>query len=241
MDEEIDHHFTGIDHAHWTLRDDTFPSNLALFTPRNVTFESDQTLRLTLRRERTPVRDFTSGALCSSKQYRYGRFVANVRPAAAPGLITGIFLHRNSPRQEIDIEFLGKDTRKMLVNVFYNPGVEGARMEYGYRGTPALIDLGFDASEDFHEYAIDWTSTAIRWSVDGRLVYERLDWDPTPIPHLPMQLHFNLWTSRSRELAGRLTHASLPAISELRTLRLRSRHVSSPVVSRARTAPAFTA
>ena len=240
LGEEIDHHFTGIDHAHWTLRDDTFPSNLALFTPRNVTFESDQTLRLTLRRERTPVRDFTSGALCSSQKYRYGQFVANVRPAAAPGLITGIFLHRNSPRQEIDIEFLGKDTRKMLVNVFYNPGVEGARMEYGYRGTPALIDLGFDASEDFHEYAIEWTSTAIRWSVDGRLVYERLDWDPTPIPHLPMQLHFNLWHSRSRALAGRLAPASLPATSELRTLHLRSRHVSSPVVSRARTEPAFT-
>jgi GR25 family glycosyltransferase involved in LPS biosynthesis len=240
LGEEIDHHFNGIDHAYWTLRDDTFPSNLALFTPRNVTFEPDQTVRLTLRRERTPVRDFTSGALCTSQQYRYGRFVANVRPAATPGLITGIFLQRNSPRQEIDIEFLGKDTRKMLVNVFYNPGLDGARMEYGYRGTPALIDLGFDASEDFHDYAIEWTSTAIRWSVDGRLVYERLDWDPTPIPHLPMQLHFNLWHSRSRELAGRLAHASLPATSELRTLHLRSRHAPSPVVSRARTAPAFT-
>jgi GR25 family glycosyltransferase involved in LPS biosynthesis len=240
MEEETEHHFTGIDRTLWTLRDDTFPSNLALFTPRNVTFESDQTLRLTLRRERTPVRGFTSGALCSRQQYRYGRFVANVCPAGAPGLITGVFLHRNSPRQEIDIEFLGKDTRKMLVNVFYNPGLEGARMEYGYRGTPALIDLGFDASEDFHEYAIEWTSTAIRWSVDGRLVYERLDWDPTPIPHLPMQLHFNLWHSRSRELAGRLDNTDVPAISELRGLHVRSRRAPGPAPPRARTAPAFT-
>lgn len=238
-EEELEHHFTGVNHALWTIRDDTFPSNLALFTPRNVTLESDQTLRLTLQRERTPVRGFTSGALCTREQYRYGRFVANVRPTCAPGLITGVFLHRNSPRQEIDIEFLGKDTRKMLVNVFYNPGLEGARMEYGYRGTPALIDLGFDASEDFHEYAIEWTSTAIRWSVDGRLVYERLDWDPTPIPHLPMQLHFNLWHSRSRELAGRLDHTELPAISELKALHVRARHAAGAVLPHARTAPAF--
>ncbi len=241
MEEVIEHHFSGIDDALWTLRDDTFPSNLALFTPRNVTFESGQTLQLTLRRERSPVRGYTSGALCSRQQYRYGRFVANIRPAGAPGLITGIFLHRNSPRQEIDIEFLGKDTRKMLVNVFYNPGLEGARMEYGYRGTPALIDLGFDASADFHEYAIEWTSSAIRWSIDGRLVYERLDWDPTPIPHLPMKLQFNLWHSRSRELAGRLGQADLPAISELRALHVRSRQAHDPALARARAAPAFTA
>jgi Glycosyl hydrolases family 16 len=81
----------------------------------------------------------------------------------AAGLITGMFLHRNSPRQEIDIEFIGKDTRKMLVNVFYNPGVEGSRMEYGYRDAPTLIDLGFDASEDFHEYEIEWREGSIRW------------------------------------------------------------------------------
>lgn len=239
IDDRTEHYFTGIDHTLWTLRDDTFPSNLALFTPRNVTSDSDQTLRLTLRRERTPVRDFTSGALCSRQQYRYGRFIAHVRPTGAPGLITGMFLHRNSPRQEIDIEFLGKNTRKMLVNVFYNPGLEGARMEYGYRGTPALIDLGFDASEDFHEYAIEWTSTAIRWIVDGHIVYERLDWDPTPIPHLPMQLQFNLWHSRSRELAGRLDHKDLPATSELRTLHIRSRHALGPAMPLARTAPAL--
>ena len=238
MEQGIEHHFTGVDDALWTLRDDTFPSNLALFTPRNATVGSGQTLRLTLRREGTPVRDFTSGALCSRQQYHYGRFLANVRPAGVPGLITGVFLHRNSPRQEIDIEFLGSDTRKMLVNVFYNPGLEGTRMEYGYRGTPALIDLGFDASEDFHEYAIEWTSTAIRWCVDGSVVYERLDWDPTPIPHLPMQLQFNLWHSRSRELAGRMDHRGLPATSELRALSAHSRQPSNPTQPRARTAPA---
>jgi len=91
-------------------------------------------------------------------------------------------------------------------------------MEYGYRGTPALIDLGFDAYANFHRYEIEWCSTSIRWRVDGRLVYERVNWDPTPIPHLPMQFNVNLWHSRSKESAGTLAHSELPAHAELRAV-----------------------
>jgi GR25 family glycosyltransferase involved in LPS biosynthesis len=218
--ELSEHGFAGLDNSHWMVREDTFPSNLALFTKNNVAMDADRIVRLTIRKEHTAVREFTSAALCSRQRYLYGRFMAEVRAASAPGLITGIFLHRNSPRQEIDIEIIGKDTRKMLVNVFYNPGVEGSRMEYGYRGAPTLIDLGFDASEDFHEYEIEWSEASIRWHVDGRLVYERANWDPTPIPHLPMQFNFNLWHSRSRELAGRLNPRNLPTFADLRALRV---------------------
>lgn len=210
--------FEGLDPTLWRLRDDTFPSNLSLFTQDNFAIGSDRVVRLTLRQERTSVREFTSASISSRQRYLYGRFVAEVRPANVPGLITGVFLHRNSPRQEIDIEFLGKDTSKILVNVYYNPGSDGARMEYGYRGTPALIDLGFDAYEDFHRYEIEWCATSIRWHVDGRLVYERVNWDPTPIPHLPMQFNVNLWHSRSEELAGKSARGELPAHAELRAI-----------------------
>ncbi len=214
----VSERFEGLDRALWMLRGDTFPSNLALFSPDNFSIGSDSVVRLTLREERTSVREFTSASICSRQRYLYGRFVAEVRPANVPGLITGVFLHRNSPRQEIDIEFLGKDTTKILINVYYNPGSEGARMEYGYRGTPALIDLGFDASKDFHRYEIEWCATAIRWRVDGRLAYERVNWDPTPIPHLPMEFNVNLWHSRSEELAGKLAGGELPAQAELRAI-----------------------
>jgi len=201
------------------LRDDTFPSNLALFAHDNFSVERGHG-RLTLREEPTEVRQFTSAAICSRHGYLYGKFSAEVRPANVPGLITGLFLHRNSPRQEIDIEFVGKDTRQMLTNVYYNPGGEGARMEYGYRGTPALVDLGFDASEEFHHYGIEWSATSIRWLVDGRLVHKRINWDPTPIPHLPMQFNVNLWHSRSTELAGKLDRGDLPAHVDLRTVEI---------------------
>ena len=211
--------FESLDDGIWMLRDDTFPSNLALFSPTNFEVVDGGAL-LTLREEHAVVRDYTSASLSSRKDYRYGRFVAELKPARTAGLITGLFLHRNSPRQEIDIEFLGNDTTKLLVNVFYNPGYEGARMEYGYRGTPALIELGFDAADDFHRYEIDWTPTTIRWSVDGRLVHHRLQWDPTPIPHLPMRFHLNLWHARSTALAGKLARARLPGYAELRRIEI---------------------
>lgn len=205
----------------WKLRDDTFPSNMALFTPANVS-QAEGHARLILRKEQTTVRGLTSGAIVSSASYRYGRFKAELRPSGVPGLVTGMFLHRNAPRQEIDIEFLGKDPSKMLVNVFYNPGPEGTKLEYGYRGTPTLIDLGFDATDDFHTYEIDWRPSMIRWLVDDEVVYERRAWDPTPIPNQPLQFNLNLWHSRSKEFAGGLAHSHLPASASIRSVEIRS-------------------
>lgn len=204
----------------WFLRNDTFPSNLALFTPSNYSTSKERVAQLTLRKERSGVRDYTSASISSRNGFLYGRFEAEIRPAKISGIITGVFLHRNSPRQEIDIEFLGKDTTKMLLNVYYNPGSAGARFEYGYRGTPVLIDLGFDASEDFHRYRVDWSPTAIQWFVDDQLIHKRFNWEPTPIPHLPMQFHVNLWPSRSVELAGRLLNRKLPTSSAIKSIKI---------------------
>jgi hypothetical protein len=73
--------------------------------------------------------------------------------------------------------------------------------------------LGFDATLDFHLYTIDWHPDSISWSVDGRIVHQRVSWDPTPIPHLPMRLQRcvsarNKCDSRTRTNGSR-THAKL--------------------------------
>ena len=203
----------------WRLLDDTFPGNRALFRPANFSVTPGNTAVLTARKEGLYLRDYTSAALCIRKPHHYGHFEARIQAAGVPGLVTGVFLHRNSPRQEIDMEFLGKDATKLLVNVFYNPGGEGARFDYGYRGTPVLVDLGFDAADSFHDYSLEWHPTFIRWSVDGHVVHERENWEPTPIPHLPMRFHINLWPPRSRRLAGRLSDGDLPAQAEVESVK----------------------
>jgi beta-glucanase (GH16 family) len=202
----------------WVLRDDTFPGNLALFRPGNFSVGALGIARLELRKERTPVRSFTSAAIASRRSFLYGRFAVEAKPANVPGLITGVFLHRSAPRQEIDLEVLGKDPRRILANVYFNPGREGTKLEFGYRGTPILIDLGFDASDDFHTYEIEWGPESIRWLVDGQVAHERVLWDPTPIPDLPMEFNVNLWNSRSKALAGRLNTDRLPAATEIKAI-----------------------
>lgn len=214
-----------LDSPELLLRDDTFPSNLALFRPANVTTAPGIGAVLTIRKEDTAVRALTSGAIASRDTFLYGRFEAEVRTSNTPGLVTGLFLHRNAPRQEIDLEFTGRRPTQALVNVYFNPGNDGTRLESGYRGTPAVIDLGFDASDAFHRYAIEWSDGAIRWYVDGRLVCERVIWDPTPIPDQPLQFNVNLWASRSVEFVGKLAVHSLPGRAYVRTLRASTRPI----------------
>ncbi len=204
----------------WILRDDTFPDNLSIFTPDNIEVDSQDVTQLTFREQTTAVRLFTSGAIVTQQKLLFGKFITTLKPTNTPGLVTGMFLHRNSPHQEIDIEFLGKDTTKMLVNVFYNPGLEGTKLEYGYRGTPVLIDLGFDASKEFHQYEIEWHENILRWHVDGHVVYERVQWDPTPIPNLPMEFNVNIWYSRSKELAGELDQTKIPTHSKIKSIQI---------------------
>jgi beta-glucanase (GH16 family) len=189
-----------------------------LFRPANVTPQLSGGVSLAVIEEPLGVRNLSAAAISSRGSFLFGRFEVMLRATNVPGLVTGFFLHRDSPRQEIDIEITGNRPDHILANVFYNPGSEGAKFDYGYRGAPASIPLGFDASKEFHRFVIEWHSCEIRWFVDNELVHQRVIWDPTPIPHLPMILHVNTWPTRSRKLAGRLDFHSLPASAILRRI-----------------------
>jgi GR25 family glycosyltransferase involved in LPS biosynthesis len=202
----------------WHLRDDTFTDNLALFRPKNISVLRDLGLSLAVKSESLGLRNYSAASLTSRDKYLYGRFEATIKASNTPGVVTGFFLHRDSPRQEIDIEIAGDRTDTLIVNVFYNPGGEGAKYDYGYRGAASHIHLGFDASVSYHHYAIEWGPTEIRWYVDNRLIHRRCDWNPTPIPKLPMLLHANLWPCRSKELAGRLKKNRLPATTFINSI-----------------------
>lgn len=211
-------HFERLDTEHWYPRDDTFPGNLAMFRRDNVEFRPGIGAVLSVKKASLGIRAYSAGSISSRARFHYGRFEVSLRATNVPGVVTGFFLQRDTPRQEIDIEILGNRPDWLLINVFYNPGAEGSNYDYGYRGAPSRIKLGFDASADLHRYAIEWGPSLIRWFVDDRVVHERVNWDPTPIPHLPMTLHANTWPSRSRELAGRLAGQKLPVNSVVRSI-----------------------
>ena len=112
--------------ARWLLRNDTFAGNLGLFRPKNVTAQSGEGLSLAVIQESLGVRNFSAASISSRGAFLYGRFETILQATSVSGLVTGFFLHRDSPRQEIDIEITGNRPDRLLVNVFYNPGAEGA-------------------------------------------------------------------------------------------------------------------
>lgn len=217
-----------IQSGRWLLRNDTSPGNLGLFRPANVAAKPGGGLSLAVIEESLGVRELSAAAISSRGSFLFGRFEATLQAAKVPGLVTGFVLRRDSPRQEIDVAIAGHRTDRLLVNVFYNPGSEGAKFDYGDRGTPASVLLGFDASKGLHRFVIEWTPCEIRWFVDNELVHRRAIWEPTPIPHLPMTLHVNTWPARSQKLAGRLALRALPASSIVRRIAVNAFSAEAP-------------
>jgi hypothetical protein len=206
------------DQSYWAALEDTFPSNLAGFSPDNISCSASHGCQLTLTKKQRGKREYSAASLASRESYQFGRFEAVMKPVKAAGVVTAFFLHRSNPWQEIDLEFLGRDTTRILVNVYFNPGEAGTGSNYGNRGTPVMIDLGFDAAEDFHRYTIEWEPHEIRWFVDNELVHVRAAWEPTPVPNLPLQLHCSIWPPRSTELAGEIGDGDLTVSSQVKSI-----------------------
>ena len=130
---------------------------------------------------------YTAGEARTQNYYHYGDYAVSMKPSANPGTASTFFtctgnydtkylldengdylldengqrIGQPNPHDEIDIEFLGKDTTHVQFNFFVD----------GKGGNEYMHDLGFDASEDFHTYGYRWTETSITWFVDGKPVY----------------------------------------------------------------------
>jgi hypothetical protein len=83
---------------------------------------------------------------------------------------------------------LEKDSTKLQTNYYTN----------GVGGHEAMIDLGFDASQDYHTYAIEWTPAFVKWFVDAQLVHTETG-TRGPLPTTPGRIMFNLWTCTDTE------------------------------------------
>jgi GR25 family glycosyltransferase involved in LPS biosynthesis len=212
--------FSSFDESRWTALEDSFPSNLARFRGENIAILSPHGCRLTLNARSVGDRGYSAASVTSKESYRYGRFELIMKPARTLGVVTAFFLHRTDPWQEIDVELLGSDTTKLLVNVYFNPGDAGAKCNFGNKGTPVVIDLTFDAAEAYHRYAIEWEPHEVRWFVDDELIHVRASWEPTPIPNLPMGVYCSIWPPRSGDLAGTLRSCDLPASCDLSRIEL---------------------
>ncbi|MEV4642369.1 glycoside hydrolase family 16 protein [Actinoplanes sp. NPDC049548] len=130
---------------------------------------------------------YASGEYRTNDLYSYGRFETRLRAVKTSGAVTAFFTYTgpsdNQPWDEIDVEILGKNTWQMQTNYFTD----------GAGGHESLIDLGFDASAGYHDYAIEWWNQGtINWFVDGRLVHQE-NGSRGPLPTHPQRIMLNLW------------------------------------------------
>ncbi len=205
--------FDGFNQYVWEPAAHTFDYNAAYFRPQNIAYH-DGKMVFTLKKEEWQGRHYTGAELRTRQYYHYGRYIVRMKAARGSAVVSSFFGFRYNPWQEIDIEFLGKDTRKIHLNIFYNEGPEGApnnNSDINHQ-SPVVLDLGFDAAADFHEYAIEWETGELRWYVDGLLIYASSN--PDKVPDLSTQIMMNLWYSESVSWAGAPDDASLPTSAE---------------------------
>ena len=149
----------------------------------NITFENG-IMRLTIDTDGVNASPRWSGSEYRTKKfYSYGLFEVKMKPIKNNGVVSSFFTYTgpsdSNPWDEIDIEFLGRDTTKMQLN-YFTDGV--GDHEY-------MHDLGFDASEEFHTYAFEWLPDSITWYVDGEAIYTATD----NIPSTPGKVMMNVW------------------------------------------------
>lgn len=170
----------------------------------------DGRMTITLDDSGASGRRFASGEYQSRRFFGYGRFEARLKVVPAPGVVTGFFTYTgpsfdDAPHDEIDFEFLGKSPREVQLN-YYTAGKGGHE---------TMIDLGFDASEDFHTYAFEWRPDSIRWFVDGRQVHEETG-ARGPLPSHPGKIFLHVWAGKNLEgWIGRVSYPGRPLVAEV--------------------------
>ena len=155
-------------------------------------------------------RQFSCAELQTHKTYGYGTYEFRVSAAAAPGLVSAFFTYvgptpnAQNPHDEIDFEFLGKDSQAVQLNYF----------SAGQGHHEMMAPLGFDASENMANYAFEWLPGSIRWFVNGKLVHEAKSESDKPFPKTPGKIHLSLWGSDTLEAwLGKFAYPGKPLIA----------------------------
>ncbi len=164
-----------------------------VFLPENIVFgEGKADLRLT-----KTANGYGGAEYRTRQKFSYGFFSVSMKAAKCSGVISSFFTYTGWPWDEIDIEFLGKDTTEIQFNYYTR----------GQGGHEFLYSLGFDGSEAFHEYAFLWLPDSITWYVDGRAVHRATE----DIPSADAQIMMNVWNCKGNDgWSGKFDESFLP-------------------------------
>jgi endo-1,3-1,4-beta-glycanase ExoK len=205
--------FDTLEPSRWELMTHSWESNLALFSAESVAVSGGQLTLTLLEAPAGTVDDtgasksFLGAEVRSLQTIEYGRVRARARMTAASSVVSSLVtIYTPWPAadwNELDIEHLGKSPAQVQFNAMVYTGEPPAApvvLSVAPTQYPNLVDLGFDASSDFHVYTIEWTPAAARFYVDDEL---RHTWDErVDLLGLPQNVLLTIWASSSPEWAG---------------------------------------
>jgi beta-glucanase (GH16 family) len=205
--------FETLDAERWSIMTHSWPSNEALFGSNSVEVADGQ-LKLTLLAAPMGTKDGTG----ASKQFlgaevrsvttiSAGRVTARAKFAKGSAVVSSLVtIYTPWPADnwnELDFETLGKDDSKIQSNVMVYTGPQltlPVATSVTPTQDPVIHALGFDASEDFHEYTMEWSDQAAFFLIDGKLV--RTSTDHAELLNLPQNVLLTIWASSSASWAG---------------------------------------
>lgn len=129
---------------------------------------------------RLPAATLNGGEMRSTGLYRWGSYRVRMKVANAPTSLTAFFLYRPPDYQrEIDIELWNDSSRRVMFSTYSG----------GAQTNTRTAQLPFDATADFHEYAIEYRPGSVRFLVDGTLMQR---WS-RGVTRSSMYLFVNAW------------------------------------------------
>ncbi len=211
--------FDTVDLTRWELMTHSWDGNLAQFTAANAQ-ASGGLLHLSLTAADDPEKPFRGVEMRSRETLTYGKVEASARFAAGSAVVSSLVLIYTpwppDDWNELDIEFLGKNTDRVQFNHMIN--VPPADPATGHRQFPELVTLGFDPSADFHTYAIEWVPGEARFYVDDALLHTATEEMARMV--LPQNILLTIWASDAAGWAGPVDSSTAPTSAEYDWIRV---------------------
>src|SRR5690606_8511884 len=135
------------------------------------------------------LKPYSCGELISTEtNIGYGFYSIDMIASNVVGQVTAFFVIVEG-ESEIDIELTGLNTTIGWMNCWI-----------GDQQILVSVDLGFDASQDWHNYAFEWRKDFIAWYVDGKEVLRRTDLSTVDPTKYEYKLAINSWTQVNPEV-----------------------------------------
>lgn len=150
-------------------------------------------------------KSFLGAEVRSTATINYGRVSARAKFAKGSAVVSALVsIYTPWPADdwnEFDIEMLGKNPNAIQFNAMVYTGARPPTSKpVSPTQEPSLQQLGFDSSQDFHVYTIEWTPKEATFLIDD-VVYHR--WNSRiNLIGLPQNVLLTIWASNSPSWAG---------------------------------------